>query len=166
MDDNIYIINYNRHHLYTIFPFNPFKSQYVCYHICLELANKFSVFTWFLSSFEFLLGHHQGARILQNYNTACKFFRSRFCSIYTCVVGWLVSFTAYQPFWVIQHRIKYKKIQFSISKVFGYKLLDIITFLFQIIQFSISIQFQCQKQFYFKQFSLAKVHRLVLLTHR
>ena len=34
--------------------------------------------------------------------------------------------------------------------------------LFQAIQFSISTQVQCQKQFYSKQFKLAKVHSLVL----
>ena len=38
----------------------------------------------------------------------------------------------------------------------------ILAVLFQMIQFSISIQFKCQKQFYFKQFSLAQVHCLVL----
>ena len=36
------------------------------------------------------------------------------------------------------------------------------TVLFQIIQFSVSTQFNCQKQFYFKLFSLASIHNLVL----
>ena len=36
------------------------------------------------------------------------------------------------------------------------------TILIQIIQFIISIQCRCQKQFYFKQFSLPQVHNLVL----
>ena len=46
--------------------------------------------------------------------------------------------------------------------VFVYKQLNVKTVLLQTIQFSISTQFQCQKQFYFKQFSLAYVHSLVL----
>ena len=36
------------------------------------------------------------------------------------------------------------------------------TLLFQTIQFSISTQFKYQKHFYFKQFSLAYVHSLLL----
>ena len=47
----------------------------------------------------------------------------------------------------------------GISTIVGYlmpnPLLYIKTVLFQTIQFSISTQFQCQRQFYFKQFFLA-----------
>ena len=46
-----------------------------------------------------------------------------------------------------------KTTQFIISWVFVYKQLNDKTVLFQTIQFSVE-QFQCQKQFYFKQFSL------------
>ena len=52
-----------------------------------------------------------------------------------CARRWLVGWFVLQhnnPFWVIQCQIR-----------------------FQTIQFSISTQFQCQKQFYLKQFSLA-----------
>ena len=38
------------------------------------------------------------------------------------------------------------------------------TFQFQTIQFGMSIQFQCQKLFYFKQFTLAKLHSLQVQT--
>ena len=44
-----------------------------------------------------------------------------------------------------------------ISMVFVYEQLNFTTVLFQAIQFSIITQFQCQKQFYFKQFNLVKV---------
>ena len=40
--------------------------------------------------------------------------------------------------------------------------LYILTVLFQTIQFSMSSQFKCQKEFYFKQSSLAQVDSLVL----
>ena len=48
-------------------------------------------------------------------------------------------------------------IKFSISIVFFfvYTQLNVKTFLFQTIQFSIITQFQCQKHLVFKQFSLA-----------
>ena len=43
--------------------------------------------------------------------------------------------------------------------------LFIRTVLFQTIQFSMSTQFQCKKQFYFKQFSLAWVHSFNIKKH-
>ena len=45
-------------------------------------------------------------------------------------------------------------IQFSISTDFVYSQLNVKTVLYQTIQFSVS-RFNCQKQFHFKQFSLA-----------
>ena len=62
------------------------------------------------------------------------------------------------------------------SIVFVYTQLNVKTFLFQTIQFSIStvsmsktvlfqtIQFSIQKQFYLKQFSLVQVHSLNVKT--
>ena len=45
-----YLIKYDRQPLSTyFFYFNPFKSQYGCYDIQLELADKFSVFNGFPS---------------------------------------------------------------------------------------------------------------------
>ena len=52
-------------------------------------------------------------------------------------------------------------IHFSISTVFRFTQLNVKTVPFRIIHFSV-VPFQCQKQFYFKQFSLAYVHSLVL----
>ena len=46
------------------------------------------------------------------------------------------------------------KTHFSISTDFVYTPLKFVTVLYQIIQFCINTQFKCQKQFYFKQFSL------------
>ena len=89
---------------------------------------------------------------------------------------------AYQPW------IKFQIIHFSISIVFVYKQLNVKTvqfkvktllfkktqnsintlfssikkILFQAVQFSIRKQFQCQKQFYLKPFSFAKVQSLVV----
>ena len=55
---------------------------------------------------------------------------------------------------------------YGISTIVGYLMpnlfLYILIVLFQTVQFNISIQFKCQKQFYFKQFSLILVHILVL----
>ena len=54
------MIKYYRHLLSTYFYFSPFKLLYACYNIQLELANKFSAFNWFPSTFGSLSGHHQG----------------------------------------------------------------------------------------------------------
>ena len=67
-------------------------------------------------------------------------------------------------FRVIQRRIKSQTIQFSISVVFVYKRLNVKTVLFQTNHFGISIQFQCQKLSYSKQFSLAKVQTVLFQT--
>ena len=56
------------------------------------------------------------------------------------IVGWLVSFTVYQPFFE-SFNAKLNLIQFSISIVFLYTHLNVKTVLFQAIQFSISTQF-------------------------
>ena len=44
--------------------------------------------------------------------------------------------------------------QICIRIIFGYTQLNIKIVLFQIIQFSINTQFKCQKELYFKLFSL------------
>ena len=46
-----YLIKYYRQPLSTYSYFDPFKSLYVSYNVRLELANKFSVFNWFPSTF-------------------------------------------------------------------------------------------------------------------
>ena len=55
---------------------------------------------------------------------------------------------------------------YGISSIVGYLMPKpfwyIQTLLFQTILFSISKQFECKKQFYFKQYRLALVHSLVL----
>ena len=71
-------------------------------------------------------------------------------------------FTAYQPFFgsfnaelnLLLKKIKYT---FCLQTV-------VQTVLFQTIQFCISIEFQCQKQSYFKQFSLEKVQTVLFQT--
>ena len=64
----VYLIKYYKHLLPTYFYFDLFTSLYICYDIQLELANEFSIFNWFASTFRSLLDHHQGLCILQKYN--------------------------------------------------------------------------------------------------
>ena len=56
-----------------------------------------------------------------------------------------------------------KTIPFSISIVFVYAQLNDKTDLFRTIHFNV-VQFQCQKQFYFKLFRFAKIRRLNVKT--
>ena len=69
---------------------------------------------------------------------------------------------AYQPLLVIQCQIYFIRKNSSISNnsfsiiivFFIYTQLNVKTFLFETIQFSLSTQFTCQKQFHFEQFNL------------
>ena len=70
-------------------------------------------------------------------------------------VGWLV-LQRINPFRSFK-LIRFQTIQFSMNIVFVYKRSNVKTVLLQTMHFSISIHFQCQKQSYYKQFSLAKV---------
>ena len=56
------------------------------------------------------------------------------------IFGWLI-LRRINPFRVIQRRIKFQTIPFSISIVFAYKQINVKTDLHQTIQFSISTQF-------------------------
>ena len=53
------------------------------------------------------------------------------------------------------HTILIQTILFNISIVFVYTQLNVKTVIFQIINLGLSTQLKCQKQFYFKEFSLA-----------
>ena len=59
-------------------------------------------------------------------------------------------------------KLNFKQFSLVWVEFFVYKKLNVKTVLLKTIQFSISTQFQCQKQFYFKQFSSTEVHSLVL----
>ena len=72
--------------------------------------------------------------------------------------GWLlVGFTAYQPF--SGHLTPNKILNTSVDYKYSFCLQTVKTVLFRTILFSISTQFQCQKQFNFKQFSLAQCQK-------
>ena len=72
------------------------------------------------------------------------------------LVGWLFSFTAYQPFsGCFNAELNIKIVQLNDETV-----------LFQTIPFRISTQFQCEKNIYFKLFSLAYVPNLVLFKNK
>ena len=64
-----------------------------------------------------------------------------FVSNLSWLVGWLVEFYGIPTF-----------VSYLMPNLFSYKQ----SVLFQAIQFSMSIQFNCQKHFYFKLFSLVK----------
>ncbi len=75
----IYLIKYYKHPFYTYFYYDPFKLLYGFYDIRLDLANEFSIFNKFPSTFGPLLGYHQRVSIVQKYNTTfylywCNFF--------------------------------------------------------------------------------------------
>ena len=67
--------------------------------------------------------------------------------LFVCLFGWLVVFYGISTF-----------VGYLISNPFSYKW----TVLFQTIQFRISTQFNCQKHFYFKLFSLVKQYSFCL----
>ena len=74
--------------------------------------------------------------------------------------GWLIVlfYSVSTLFGSFQRWIKLQTIQFSINIVFVHTQLNVQTILFETDQFWISTEFQYQKQFYFKQFTVAEEH--------
>ena len=89
---------------------------------------------------------------MKKYSTLTRFGLVWFYGIPT-IVGYLMP----NLFIDINSSISNNSVKHKYSFFFVYTQLNVKTSLFQTIQFSIGKQFKWQKQFYFKQFSLASV---------
>ena len=126
-------------------------------------SSKYCTFLYFVNYFRKLIDQIKFTSLNYDFSYLFQVQLSGYYCLAACLLGCFV-LRRVNPFRVIQRRSKFKTIQFSISIGFVYKLLNIITVLFQTVQFSKSIQFQCRKLSYFKQFSLAKVQTVPFKT--
>ena len=84
---NTYFIEHNRHFLSTYFFVNPFELQYWSYDSQRELVDKPSIISYFPSTFDLTLGHHQGRMYYESdVNFVCTLLPCKNERLYCCIV--------------------------------------------------------------------------------
>ena len=84
----IYLIEHSRHFLSTYFFVNLFELSYWSYDIWQELVDKYSIISYFPSTFSPTLGHHQGRMYYKSdvtFECTLLLCKKSVCTVVLCI---------------------------------------------------------------------------------